>query len=143
MTDIRRKRLSWEQTAINLAHNIADYRSEDPYVQVGAVVVKNDNSLLVGYNGAPSGIEINWADRDARRDRVLHAEANVLNYVMPGEAKILACTHLPCKECIKIIAQKKISMVYFSDVLKNYDSKLTFDLAREFGIILNKVHAHV
>lgn len=92
---------------MNLAFDIAKYRSEDPYVQVGAVIIKKDGSMFLGYNGSPSGVSINWSDRDSRRDRVLHAEANVLNFVKPNEVKLLACTHLPCKECIKLIAQKK------------------------------------
>ena len=90
---LKRERLSWEDTAINLAFQIADYRSEDPYVQVGAVAVKKDKSIILGYNGAPSGIEIDWSNRDERRKRVLHAEANVLNFVKPNEVDFLAVTH--------------------------------------------------
>jgi deoxycytidylate deaminase len=80
MSDTGRNRLNWAQTAINLAYDIAKYRSEDPYVQVGACIIKKDKSMLLGYNGAPSGVDIDWANRDKRRARVLHAEANVLNY---------------------------------------------------------------
>ena len=40
-----RNRLSWPETAMNLAFDIAKYRSEDPYVQVGAVIIKNDGSM--------------------------------------------------------------------------------------------------
>lgn len=35
-----RKRYSWEETALRLAFDIADYRSQDPYIQVGAVILK-------------------------------------------------------------------------------------------------------
>lgn len=35
-----RPRLSWQQSALKLAFDIAKYRSEDPYVQVGAVAIK-------------------------------------------------------------------------------------------------------
>ena len=129
-----RKRLSWPETAIKLAFDIAEYRSEDPYVQVGAVIVKKDGSRFLGYNGAPSGVDIDWSDRDARRDRVLHAEANVLNFVKPDEVKMLACTHLPCKECVKVIAQKKVPHVFYSKILDGYDSSLTFKLAKEFKL---------
>lgn len=134
-----RARLSWEQTALNLAKNIAEYRSEDLHVQVGAVIIKNDGSLLVGYNGAPSGIEIDWSNRDERRKRVIHAEANVLNYVQPGECKLIAVTHLPCNECIKTIAQKRITRVIYGEVLSNYDSEFVFLLAKEFGIELKRL----
>ena len=135
-----RNRLNWPETAISLAYDIARYRSEDPYVQVGAVIIKKDGSMFLGYNGAPSGIDIDWGDRDARRERVLHAEANVLNFVKPNEAELLACTHLPCKECLKMISQKRINKVYYSEELKGYDSKLTFKLAEEFGIKIIKLN---
>jgi dCMP deaminase len=135
-----RNRLNWAETAINLAFDIAKYRSEDPYVQVGAVIIKKDGSMFLGYNGAPSGVDIDWSDRNARRERVLHAEANVLNFVKPNEVELLACTHLPCKECLKMIAQKRVSTVYYSEELEGYDSSLTFKLAEEFGIDIIKLN---
>ena len=134
-----RIRLSWPETAINLAFKIAKYRSEDPWVQVGAVGIKYDKSLVLGYNGAPSGIVINWSDRDGRRPYVLHAEENVLNYAKPGEIEILAVTHLPCDRCIKLIAQKKIKTVYYSLTMPIYDAKLTQEMAHKFGISLVKL----
>ena len=139
MSDTGRNRLNWAQTAINLAYDIAKYRSEDPYVQVGACIIKKDKSMLLGYNGAPSGVDIDWANRDKRRARVLHAEANVLNFVKPNEVELLACTHLPCTECLKVIAQKQIDKVYFAEYLDNYDSDATIDLANEFGIELSQI----
>ena len=134
MTLYGRKRLNWAETAIRLAFDIAEYRSEDPYAQVGAVIIKRDGSMFLGYNGAPSGVDIDWSNRDVRRDKVLHAEANVLNFVKPNEVELLACTHLPCKECIKLIAQKKVDTVYYSNELEGYDSSLTFKLAEEFNV---------
>ena len=135
-----RKRLSWPETAMKLAFDIAEYRSEDPYVQVGAVIVKKDGSMFLGYNGAPSGVDIDWSDRDIRRDRVLHAEANVLNFVKPHEVEMLACTHLPCKECVKVIAQKKVPKVFYSKILDGYDPTLTFKLAKEFRLSLLNIN---
>ena len=134
-----RKRLSWEETALKLAFNIADYRSEDPHVTVGAVIIKHDNSLLLGYNGAPPGINIDWTNRDQRRDRVIHAEQNVLSEVKTGEVKILAVTHLPCKDCIKIIARKAIKKVIYCFELENYDNDLVKKLASEFNIQLQRL----
>ncbi len=133
-----RKRISWPETALRLAFDIAKYRSEDPYLQVGAVAIKKDGSVILGYNGAPSGIEIDWSNRDERRKRVVHAEANVLNFVLPNEVGLLAVTHLPCPECMKIIAQKKIRNVFYLEVLPHYDNKLTHTLAKEFKIKLKK-----
>ena len=131
-----RNRLNWAETAIKLAYDIAKYRSEDPYIQVGACIIKKDKSMLLGYNGAPSGVNSDWYDRDKRRIKVLHAEANVLNFVKPNEVELLACTHLPCSECLKVIAQKQIGKVYFCEILDNYNPDTTFEMAKEFGIDL-------
>lgn len=128
--------LSWEVTAMRLAFNISEFRSPDPYVAVGACIIKNDNSILLGYNGAPSGMDIDWSNRDERRKRVLHAESNVLNRVLPGEVKLIAVTHLPCSECLKIIKQKKIDTVYYCKILANYSPDFVFTMAKEFGITL-------
>ncbi len=129
-----RQRLSWEETALKLAHEITVCRSEDPYVQVGACIIKNDGQILLGYNGAPSGIEIDWADRDERRSKVIHAEENVLDEVKKGETKIFAVTHSPCPSCMRVIANKKISKVFFSEERPDFKQSLT--RAREFGIML-------
>ncbi len=134
-----RQQLSWEETALKLAFNIADYRSPDPYVTVGAVIVKNDNQIILGYNGAPSGIEIDWTNRDERRLRVLHAEENVLSRIGFGECKIMAVTALPCKSCIRLIAQKGIKKVIYRDELTGYDNDLTRKLAEEFKIELKRL----
>ena len=134
-----RKRLSWEETAIRLAFNIAEYRSEDPYVQVGAVIIKKDNSIILGYNGAPPGIDIDWSDRDRRRDRVIHAEANALDNIKFGEAKLMAVTALPCKVCMVKVAQKGLKKVFYGKELEGYDNEGAKALAQEFGIELIQV----
>ena len=64
---------------------VASTRSEDPYVKVGAFVLRQDHSIGgIGYSGGPSGVEIDWSDRDTRRQYVIHAEANALRYISPG-----------------------------------------------------------
>ena len=138
--DNGRKRLSWEETALRLAFDIANYRSQDCYVQVGAVAVKHNKELVLGYNGPPSGVEVDWSDRNERRKRMLHAEYNALASIRPGEVEFLAVTALPCCECIKIIAHKKIPKVIFRDLLVGYDDKLTRRLATEFGIELKQLN---
>lgn len=134
-----RNRLSWEQSALNLAFDIAKYRSEDPYIQVGACVVKKDNGIILGYNGAPKKMELDWGNRDERREWVLHAEANVLNLILPGEAKFLAVTHLPCRDCLKLIKQKEISEVYYHEELDNYNPEITKKTAKILNIQLIKL----
>lgn len=138
-----RKRLSWEETAINLAFNIAEYRSEDPYAQVGACIIKKDNSILLGYNGAPKNMDLDWSNREERRKWVFHAESNVLNLVLPGEALFLAVTHLPCNDCMKVIKQKEISKVYYSEEISHYNPDISKKIAEVYGIKLIKINAQI
>ena len=129
-------RLTWEQTALNLAFDIAKYRSEDPYVKVGACIIKKDKSILLGYNGAPKGMTMDWSNRDERRKWVFHAESNVLNRVLPGEAELLAVTHIPCVDCLKVIKQKEINTVYYSIRSEQYSPAIVENMAAMFQIKL-------
>lgn len=131
------KRLSWEQYALRLAQ-VAAMRSEDPYVQVGAVVLRSDNSVAgIGYNGAPSGVTIDWSSRDARRPYVVHAEINALRYVRPHECSILIVTLAPCASCLTVIATYGIKRIrYLNDFV---DCELTRQMAETFGIEITKI----
>lgn len=129
-----RKRKSWEETALILAETIAECRSQDPYAQVGACAVLRDNSVSLGYNGPPPGIEIDWSEREHRGARVIHAEVNALRSVAPGQCKFLAVTLLPCQHCMTFIASKGVKKIVYREVYER--DRLAFDLAREFRIEL-------
>lgn len=130
-------RLSWEEYALSLA-KAASLRSEDPYVKVGACVLRDDWSVAgVGYNGAPAGVEIDWSDRDERRKRVIHAELNALRYVRPNEGYLLVCTLLPCRSCIQAVAANGIKHIIYEDVYKVDNFALT--LCEEFKIGLHQI----
>lgn len=134
-----RSRISWEETSLKLAFDIANYRSEDPFVQVGACILKQDRSFILSYNGSPMGVDIDWSDRNERRKRVLHAESNACNFIKPGEAMWIAVTALPCRECMKIIKQKQIPLVIYRDELESYDNLFSKQLAAEFNIELKQI----
>ena len=140
MNKTERPRLPWDITALKLAFDIAEYRSPDPYVQVGAAIIKTDNSIILGYNGAPPKIEIDWSNRDERRKRVIHAEENALSEVKYGEVKLMAVTALPCANCLKTAAKKGVKTIIYNQILDNYDNNLTFKLAEEFGINLKQLN---
>ena len=127
-------RLTWVQYALKLAA-VAAERSEDPFLKVGACLLRHDKSVAgLGYNGAPSNVELNWENRDHRRVRVIHAETNAWRYITPGECELLACTHLPCNECLRNIAAYGIKKVAFNDIYNRDISSLT--IASEFDIEL-------
>ncbi len=130
-------RLSWEQYALRLAQ-VAAMRSEDPFLQVGAVALRPDNSVAaIGYNGAPSGVTIDWSDRDARRPFVVHAEINALRYVKPYECSMLVVTLAPCASCLTVIATYGIKRIrYLNDYV---DIHLTMQMAETFGIEITKI----
>ncbi len=128
------KRISWEEYALELAKT-ASKRSEDPYVKTGACALRYDHSVAgLGYNGCPSGVTIDWSNRDERRKRVIHSEINCLSYCKPGEVAILACNLLPCRHCMQTIGAYKIPTVVFEQIYDKDDFALT--LAKEFNINL-------
>lgn len=134
-----KNRATWPEIAMSLAQQAADQRCQDPYVQVGACCLRHDNSVAsVGYNGPPPKVEIDWSNRDARRKRMLHAEANCLRYVRPGEGKLLAVTVIPCLSCLSLIDSWGIKEVYYKNEWTGAEPDI-FTIAKEFGISLEKL----
>jgi dCMP deaminase len=100
--------------------------------QVGAIIVKDNRIISIGYNGMPSGWDNRCEDEYQYEDggyemksrpEVLHAEANAIAKVAQSNDSskdaVLFCTHEPCIECAKLIHQAGISKVYYS---KKYDA---------------------
>ena len=129
-------RLDWDEYAVRLART-ASLRSEDPYHKVGAAILRADNTVAaLGYNGAPPGVNIDWTDRDERRKFVVHAEANALRYVHPGEGELIATTMMSCANCVLLIASYGIKRIVYADLLDPaiYDIAFTKQLADDCGI---------
>lgn len=114
-----RKRPTKEQLALMYALT-ARLGSEDPHFQVGACSLYHNKRVAgVGFNGAPSNIDLDWLDRNARRDFVSHAEINALENVKAGECWLIAVTTLPCCPCLTFICNKGIKrVVYLEEVQK-------------------------
>jgi dCMP deaminase len=107
-------------------------------LQVGAIIVKDDRIISIGYNGMPAGWDNNCEDEiwDKTGDyelktkpEVLHAEANAIAKVArsseSAENSVLFVTHAPCIECAKLIYQSGVSKVYFKHHYRD-QSGLTF-----------------
>ena len=119
-----RKRISWDECFMKMAHVIAD-RSQDPSTQTGAIVVSKNNVLVgAGYNGWPRGIkseDLPW-DREGDFENtkyayVCHSEENAIyNANSSTEGCKIYCTLFPCNECTKTIIQNGIKeIIYESD----------------------------
>jgi dCMP deaminase len=116
-------------------------------LQVGAVIVKENQILATGYNGMPSGWENNCETEVFQQDgtmglktkpEVLHAETNAIAKVAQSTESskdaTLFCTHAPCIECAKLIYQSGINTVYYRDQYRS-DDGLDF-------LKLSGVHVH-
>lgn len=136
MNSTERKRPSWDEYGMLLAMAAAE-RSPDPHVIVGAAAFRKDwSTVSTGYNGAPSGIEIDWTDRDKRRPFVVHAEENCLKYARPGEAYYLYVTLAPCKHCFKLALSHGVKEIVYRDVYAL--DKYSIENAEREGVVLRQ-----
>lgn len=116
---------------------VAAKRSEDPYCKVGAVAIREDGSIAaVSYNGAPPKIEIDWSDRDKRRQFVIHAETNLLRYIKPHECPDVAITLAPCYDCLKNLASYGVKRVNFINYYDKCDKNILVKMAKMYKIEL-------
>src|SRR6056300_420720 len=119
-------------------------------LQVGAIVVKDDRIISIGYNGMPSGWD-NCCEDVVRQDEmghsvlkskpeVLHAESNEIAKLAKsnesGNNATLFVTHSPCLECAKLIYQSGISTVYYKD---NYRSNDGIEFLEKSKVAVTKV----
>lgn len=85
--------------------------------QVGAIIVKDNRIISIGYNGMPSGWDNVCEVSDKTRPEVLHAEANAITKMARSsescEGAVMFCTHMPCMDCAKLIYQSGISKFYY------------------------------
>jgi dCMP deaminase len=93
-------------------------------LHVGAIIVKDDRIISIGYNGMPAGWENNCelTQEDGTlvtRPEVLHAEMNALMKLAKstesGNTASIFVTHAPCMDCAKSIYQAGILEVYYSE----------------------------
>lgn len=103
---------------MDIAERFAEV-SECQRLKVGAIIVKNGSILAHGWNGTPSGFRTNVCELEdgTTSPFVLHAEQNVLVKMAKSTESIegaeLFCTHSPCPECSKLLAQSGVKKVYY------------------------------
>ena len=101
-------------------------------LQVGAIVVKDDRIISIGYNGMPAGWDNcceYYTDDDGgssvlvTKSEVLHAEMNALMKLAKsnesGDNAAIFITHSPCMDCAKGIYQAGIKEVYYEIAYRN------------------------
>lgn len=122
------------QTAHMRAAHIYAELSSARRLKVGALVVKDDRIISIGYNGMPKGWDNNceFEQEDGTiktKPEVLHAETNAIaklaRSVESGLDADLFVTHSPCLDCAKLIYQSGIKRVYYANAYRD-DSGVTF-----------------
>ena len=103
-------------------------------LHVGAIIVKDDRIISIGYNGMPSGwnndcedeiIDDKWTVTLKTKPEVLHAETNAIAKLAKstesGDGASMFITHSPCLDCAKLIYQSGIKSVYYRNVYRSDD----------------------
>lgn len=103
-------------------------------LQVGCVIVRDDNIISFGWNGTPPGWDNNcedtiWHSNGEQslktRPEVIHAEANALIKLAKSSMSSLGATifltHAPCVDCAKLISSAGINEVFYRAQYRNTD----------------------
>jgi dCMP deaminase len=105
-------------------------------LHVGAIIVKDDRIISIGYNGMPAGwdnnceYEILEDNGDVEpetvlktKPEVLHAETNAIAKLAKSNESGLDAdmfiTHAPCLDCAKLIYQSGIRSVFYRDAYRD------------------------
>jgi dCMP deaminase len=106
-------------------------------LHVGAIVVKDDRIISIGYNGMPGGWE-NDCEHEIEAEvgddveiilktkpEVLHAETNAIAKLArssdSGLGADIFITHAPCLDCAKLIYQSGIRRVWYGAEYRSGD----------------------
>lgn len=128
-------------------------------LHVGALVVKDDRIISIGYNGMPSGwdndceyevVELQSAygvgtitvktGELKTKPEVLHAETNAIAKLAKstesGDGATMFITHAPCLDCAKLIYQSGISRVLYRN---SYRDTAGLDFLSKAGLTVTQV----
>lgn len=119
-------------------------------LKVGCIIVKDDRTISIGYNGMPAGWDNNCEDEIQypaaegitlkTKAEVLHAESNAIAKLArsneSGEGASLFVTHSPCLECAKLIYQAGIKSVYYES---NYRDSNGIKFLQQSGVAIEQL----
>lgn len=140
-------RISWDEYFMNMAE-LASRRSTCLRRQVGAVIVKDNQVLATGYNGAPKGVpnccDLNECMREKlhipsgeRHElcRAVHAENNAITQCAVNgvscKGAVMYVTASPCNMCLKQIINAGIVKIIAKEV---YPDEMSKEMLKQSGI---------
>lgn len=140
---LRDSRPTWPETWMAVARTMAE-RSYDPRLKVGAIVVSCDNTqmLSVGYNGNYKGGPHQHESPEPGKSGFIHAEVNALvkcdfNF---AKKKHMYVTHMPCKDCAKLIINAEIARVVWEHPYRLTEG---VDLLKSVGVEVMSLEAAI
>lgn len=124
----------WVDAYLDMAERFAQL-SYAKRLKVGAIVVKDDRVISIGYNGTPAGwdnaCEFDYVDPQTKihelvtKKEVIHAEANAITKLAKsgesGDGASMFITHAPCIDCAKLIFGSGIDSVYYRKAYRSTD----------------------
>lgn len=131
---------------MDVAHCFAELSTAER-LKVGAIIVKDDRIISIGYNGMPSGwtniCEDIMADGHATwtktKPEVIHAEVNAIAKLAKspesGVGSMLFLTHSPCMQCAKQIYTAGIEEVIYKEEYRDCSG---VEFLRKCGIKVTK-----
>ena len=140
----------FKRAYMQTAHTFAEL-SHARRLKVGAIVVKEDRIISIGYNGMPAGWD-NDCEEETRyedggvllktKSEVLHAETNAIAKLAKsndsGNGATMFITHSPCIECAKLIYQSGINHVMY---MQNYRDDAGIKFLEKSGVVVEQVTA--
>jgi len=120
-------------------------------LHVGAIVVKDDRIISIGYNGMPAGWDNDCEyvytnpqtkiDELVTRKEVLHAETNAIAKLAKstesGNSATMFITHAPCLDCAKLIYQSGINHVLYRNSYRSDDG---INFLAKAGVLVEKLN---
>ena len=115
----------WQQAYMDTAERFGAL-STAKRLQVGAIVVKDNRIISIGYNGMPSGWGNECEDENFKtKPEVLHAEENAIAKLASshesGKGAEIYITHSPCMNCAKLIYASGVAKVYYKHKYRSED----------------------
>jgi dCMP deaminase len=153
-------RPSWDNYFLKIAL-LTSERSNCIKRKVGAIIVKDNRILSLGYNGTPFGMKNcfdggctrcidQWNKKENNSGTnldlcmCLHAEDNALLFVSQNDIKnaTIYITLFPCITCLKKILQCKIKRIVYIEDYNTEIQKMTFSLIEDANIKIEKITLH-
>ena len=115
----------WQEAYMDTAERFGAL-STAKRLQVGAIVVKDNRIISIGYNGMPAGWDNCCEDETGKtKPEVIHAEENAIAKLAcsheSGKGSEMYITHAPCIDCSKMIYSAGISKVYYRNEYRKTD----------------------